>query len=108
MRRQPRRQRSVDALTDLLGELKGAGIFRAFSVGERLSGFSLCAQERPRPMQKLFAVLGRLGDFETYLGNDLADLAAAALGTRGRIPFVGRSKDKYLANCSTVSAEKFK
>jgi hypothetical protein len=80
-RRQTNREGLIDAIADLLGELKCLGIIRALSLSKKFRCLFLRAQKGPGLVKKIFAIFSRFRDLEAHPGNNFGGGAAAALST---------------------------
>jgi hypothetical protein len=78
-RRQTSREGPIDAIADLLSELKCLGIIRALSLSKKFRRLFLRAQKRPGLVKKIFAIFSRFRDLEAHPGNNFGGGGAAAL-----------------------------
>jgi hypothetical protein len=103
-RRQTSRKGPIDAIADLLSELKCLGIFRALSLGEKFGCLFLRAQERPRLVKKIFTVFGRFCDLQAHSGNDFGGGATAALSAGYSVVLRPDTAEKNLGDRLALSA----
>jgi hypothetical protein len=101
---QPSRKGSIDAVADLLSELKRLGIIRALPLGEKFGCLFLRAQKRPRLVKKLFIVFGRLRNLEAHPGNNFGSGSTATLSAGYGVVLRADTSEKNLGDCLALSA----
>jgi hypothetical protein len=102
--RQPSRKGPIDAVPDLLSELKRLGVIRALPLGEKFGCLFLRAQKRPRLVQKIFTVFGGFRDLEAHPGNNFGSGSTATLSAGYGVVLRADTSEKNLGDCLALSA----
>jgi hypothetical protein len=103
-RRQPSRDCAIDAIADLLSELKCLGIIRALSLSKKFPGLFLRAQKGLGLVKKIFAIFRRFRDLKAHPGNNFGGGATAALSAGYGVVLRPDTAEKNLGDRLALSA----